>query len=1325
MRRHFFPAAATLLCSLLMLGVLFSLQDVGAITPAAQDKQAAGADVFVSSKVWPLHLEVSAKEYEAMQPPPPKGFGPPPPLPKEKGDGRPSERNLFGTEFPWAQGDLTADGKTYKKIGIRYAGDAQYFAASFNLKRPFRVELSRSEKQQFHGLSTINLHGGALDPSRARETLGYAVFREAGVPAPRTTFAEVTLTVPGKYDKELVGLYTLVEDVDATFLEDHFKSSKGLLLKPARMRGLDYLGDDWDKYKANYQPLSEPTKEQSKRLIDFARLVNQGSDEQFAKEIGSYLDVDEFLRYTAANALVSNLESFLGLGHNYYLYLHPDSNKFVFIPGDLELSFANFTFMGTADQQMDLNVVHPYPNENKLADRLLALKDVSERYGKLLKELTSTSFTKEKLLKEIDALDKTTKDPLAREAKATTARKEGPPGFGPPGGKGPQAPELKAFVEKRLASVTAQLEGKSKGTVPQFAFGPPGGGGGPPGGKGPATAADEKTVQDTVKAPPEFDVKLFAAPPMVSYPTAVAAAPTGEIFVAIDEQGSLGRTPGGGRVVRLVDPKGEGKATKSTVFAKMEHPRGVVWDRGSVWVLHPPLLSVFHDDDGDGVADRQDILVTGLTTDMIDKRGGDHTTNGIRMGVDGWIYICVGDYGIKEARGKDGRTLSLRGGGILRVRPDGTELEVFATGIRNTFDLAIDPYLNMFARDNTNDGGGWDTRLHHFIQTAHFGYTQLYANFTEECMPPLGEFGSGGATGAQWIQHPSWPEKYRDTLYTGDWGRNEVYQHPLRAHGATFDLEQKVFLKFPRPTGMDMDVNGNLYVNSWRGGEASVYVGPNVGFVARISPKGAKQGPAPKLKEASLAQLIGYLSEPNHPLRLHSQREIIGRGRSAETTKALSELAANSDATLPARVAAMFALKQLDGKDAQPLLLQLTKDAKVREFALRALTDRKRELDGLETKLFVSALGDESARVKAQALISIGRLGDATAAKAIVPLTMRPKGTGLPTTKPIWAQPDPDRVLPHLAMRALILLNASDACLEALDGPSAEGAFLALRNMHETKAVEGLIKKLGTVRDTDVRKGILATLIRLYYREADYTGSWWGIRPESIGPYWDNQEWALSKRIGAVVTSAVQDGDAQTVAFLRKELNRHKVALAGAGKETTPTPEKETPIVIAKADPKDPNHVGNMPYEVAVKKTLDAKGDAIKGKAFFKSQSCFACHTDADGQTPKGPHLVEIGKRYSSTEILESILKPSAKIAQGFETYTFVMNDGKQFTGFIVTQSAKTVKIRESTGIQRELKLEETDSRQIQTQSAMPDGLVSNMTPGQLADLLAYLQSLK
>ncbi|HJT76654.1 MAG TPA: CotH kinase family protein, partial [Gemmataceae bacterium] len=115
----------------------------------------------------------------------------------------------------------------------RYKGNGSYMASARGSKRNLKVELARHEPgQRYHGLKTLNLNAGAMDPTKGREALSYAVFRAARVPAPRTAFAEITLTVPGKYDRELLGLYTVVEQVDRGFLEGHFGDGKGLLLKP-------------------------------------------------------------------------------------------------------------------------------------------------------------------------------------------------------------------------------------------------------------------------------------------------------------------------------------------------------------------------------------------------------------------------------------------------------------------------------------------------------------------------------------------------------------------------------------------------------------------------------------------------------------------------------------------------------------------------------------------------------------------------------------------------------------------------------------------------------------------------------------------------------------------------------------------------------------------------------------------------------------------------------------------------------------------------------------------------------------------------------------
>ena len=110
-----------------------------------------------------------------------------------------------------------------------------------------------------------------------------------------------------------------------------------------------------------------------------------------------------------------------------------------------------------------------------------------------------------------------------------------------------------------------------------------------------------------------------------------------------------------------------------------------------------------------------------------------------------------------KAIGKDGRRITLHGGGIIRIRPDGTDLEIFCTGTRNIFDVALDPYMNAFTRDNTNDGDGWWSRLTQMQRDAFFGYPSFYKNFGDEMLQPMADYGSGGATGSIYIHEPNLP----------------------------------------------------------------------------------------------------------------------------------------------------------------------------------------------------------------------------------------------------------------------------------------------------------------------------------------------------------------------------------------------------------------------------------------------------------------------------------------------------------------------------------------------------------------------------------------
>jgi spore coat protein H len=436
-------------------------------THAADD--ATGDDVFGLTRVYQVHLTVAAEDYPKMDPPPaftPGGFGSRPRV-----TGPHAGADNFGYEFEFVSADVEVDGQTFPNVGLRYKGSGSYLASQFRAKRSFKIDFDRNDEDQtFRGLAKLNLNSGALDPTRIREVLAYAVFRAAGVPAPRTAFAEVTLTVPGRYDAEYLGLYTVVEQVDEPFLAAHFEDGEGLLLKPEGIRGLPYLGEDAADYVASYNAKSKEGRGDWSRLVELTRLVNEAGESEFREHIAEYLDVESFVRFLAANAVMSNMDGFIGLGHNYYIYLSPQTGQFTFMPWDLDLAFGAFAMYGTPDQIADLSLDHPHLGENKLIDRLLAMPEVKAAYLEHVRLLAAETWTPERIGADLAALEALAEGPIAKEQDAARARSEGlRVGLG-----GPMFAylPLAEFIEKRRASIAEQQAGTHEGHVPRmFGFG--------------------------------------------------------------------------------------------------------------------------------------------------------------------------------------------------------------------------------------------------------------------------------------------------------------------------------------------------------------------------------------------------------------------------------------------------------------------------------------------------------------------------------------------------------------------------------------------------------------------------------------------------------------------------------------------------------------------------------------------------------------------------------------------------------------------------------------------------------------------------------------
>ena len=255
----------------------------------------------------------------------------------------------------------------------------------------------------------------------------------------------------------------------------------------------------------------------------------------------------------------------------------------------------------------------------------------------------------------------------------------------------------------------------------------------------------------------------------------------------------------------------------------------------------------------------------------------------------------------------------------------------------------------------------------------------------------------------------------------------------------------------------------------------------------------------------------------------------------------------------------------------------------------------------------------------------------------------------------------------------------------------------------------------------------ITTLIRLYHREGEYTGGWWGTRPDLTGPYYDRQPWEQSEKIAKALKTVVPELAQKSQAHAGEQLAKHKVEIEGLQQLVADANKRAemAPIKIAKADPNNPDLIANLKTDIASYRANDFKGNPKKGEPLFIRQNCVACHTTANGQVPKGPHLVDIGKRYKKHELIESILNPNAKIAQGFDTYAFITVEGKVISGFITSESATDVNIRQTNGLPLVLKKEDIEVRRKSEGSMMPKGLVDNLTPELLADLIAYLQSLK
>lgn len=404
--------------------------------------------------------------------------------------GRNGIASALGIEYSYVRADMEFEGRLFKDVAVRYKGGGAFLESRESLKRPLKIGLNNFNKgQKLAGVTTLNLGNCVTDATYMNEVLAYRLYREAGVPASRTAYARVYVTVTGKYERQYIGLYTLVENIDKDFAEAVFGSRKGAILKPVTPSLFADLGRNWKYYNQTYDPKGNLSDQQVGRVIDLCRLVTYANDAEFSGKLGDFIDIENLSRFMAVMVYLSDVDGILGPGQNLYLHLHPDTNKFTFIPWDQDRSFGNFPMRGSQEQREQLSIHRPWDGQNRFLERVYRAEAFKKAYLANLGEFSKSIFRPERFAQQMDAIAAVIRPGIEAESAENLARfdaavaGETPPGGGVGGRSGirqPPGKPVKPFVRIRAQSIVDQLSGKSQGMELGF-----GRGGGADGGRGP------------------------------------------------------------------------------------------------------------------------------------------------------------------------------------------------------------------------------------------------------------------------------------------------------------------------------------------------------------------------------------------------------------------------------------------------------------------------------------------------------------------------------------------------------------------------------------------------------------------------------------------------------------------------------------------------------------------------------------------------------------------------------------------------------------------------------------------------------------------------
>ncbi|MGV3484388.1 MAG: PVC-type heme-binding CxxCH protein [Planctomycetaceae bacterium] len=783
----------------------------------------------------------------------------------------------------------------------------------------------------------------------------------------------------------------------------------------------------------------------------------------------------------------------------------------------------------------------------------------------------------------------------------------------------------------------------------------------------PRIAATEASAAlATFKVAEPFELQLVAAEPLVGSPVAIEWDADGAMYVCEMRGYSENQDDHLSRVSRLTDEDGDGVYDRRTEFAAgLAWPTGLFPYDGGLFVGDAPNLYYFKDQDGDGIADLKQLVLTGFGTSNVQG-----LMNSFRWDLDNRIHIACSSVGgeIRPAGAPNAAAINIRGRD-LALDPRSGAFEPTSGAAQH--GMCFDDWGRKFVSSNSDhiqqvmyedryiarnpffappparisiaaDGPQAEVYRSSPVEPWRIVRTRLRVSGLAKGPIEGGGRAAGyftGATGVTIYRGDAWPAEFSGLAVIGDVGSNLIHRKRLEPNGLEF-IARRIDDQSELVASTDTWFRPAQFVNAPDGSLHVIDVyreviehplslppaikqhldltsGRDRGRIYRLVPKGYKHRPTPRLANASAAELVETLTHANAWHRETAQRLLYERQPSTAIDP-LRRLARGTQSPL-GRMHSLYCLQGLNALDEKTLLSCLgDSHAQLRRHAIR-LVEKVTPTPALARQL-AKLVDDDSLEVRYQLAFTLASL-------------------------PVSMLPGDERAE---MLFALLGKNPSDRWMRA-------AVFSSLGDDAQ--------KVLAELSDDPLAQEEAGRLLLV----------------------------ELKRQIELRERAPLNAGDLKPM-----------VRASDAGDKPLVRISEQRQAIVSR-------------YQAA----LSLAGDVERGREHFK-KNCSGCHRVENFGHELGPNLATIQARGAEV-LLTAVLDPNREVNPQYLNYAIALLDGRIVTGVIADEGATSLTLRRADNATETLLRIDIEDLKSTGLSIMPEGFENTLDIQAMADLISYL----